>query len=237
MNDQVKITAEQAIINEQKDQVLQRFGEGIKFSEEKFNFRTVKELPAGANWPAVTDKEGNHLGFKRPTITLPLFRPQLSGVLAILQAGGPEADLILDAIDGVVFKQAYDILSANPTLAPQDFPLEQIALGFIASMPKETKSRGIDGELLEAWAADYIAVMPELTGKEPERVANAAELFKKKFSSCRSNKDFLTVLRGQLDIYVGNAPRAAEFTDVVEYLDKRLNELLAAVTVAVQDAL
>lgn len=237
MNDTAKITPEQAIINEQKDQILQKFGDAIKFSQEKFNFRTVKELPAGANWPEVKDKNGVALGFKRPSIELPLFRPQLSSLLSILQAGGPEAELILDAVDGVVFKQAYDILSANPTMQPQDFPLEQISLGFIASQPKETKSRGLDGELLEAWAEDYKAVMPELTGKEPARVANAAELFKKKFSSCRSNKDFLQVLRGQLDIYIGNAPRAEEFSDVVEYLDKRLNELLAAVTVAVQDAL
>ena len=240
MSDEMKITAEQAILNEQQEAIVAKFGDGAKINVEKFNFRTTKQeqMPEGVTgWPQVTDKEGNLVGFKRPSIQLPLYRPVLTSIITLLQNGGPEAELILDAVDGVVFKAAYDILASNPGMTAADFPLEQISLGYLASLPKETKSRGIDGELLAAFVEDYKAVMPGLTGKEQARVNNAATLFEKKFASCRNNKDFLQVLRGQLDIYTSNAPRASEFSDVISWLSTRLDELLAAVQVAAMDAL
>lgn len=238
-DENMKVTAEQAIYNEQVERIVGKYGDAAKISSEAFNFRSTKadSLPGGVNWPAVLDKSGEVSGYKRPKITLPLYRPTLSSIITILQNGGAEAELILDSVDDLVFKAAYSILAANPLMTAESFPLDQISLGFLASQPKETKSRGIDGELLSAFVEDYKAAMPEITGKEQARVNNAASLFEKKFASCRTNKDFLSVLADQLDMYIANAARASEFSDVTDWLQRRLSDLLAAASVTAQDAL
>lgn len=170
----------------------------------------------------------DNLGNKRETVELKLGMPSVEGLVKILETGGKGLDLLLAAAADIVISQARSILNENDTMTDKEFPYAQCAWDFIANMPEaEKRGRGIPKEVWEAFAADYVSIMPSVTGKTAEQVGNAVKIFLNKFQAVKSNKPVLSKLKEQLAIYISNSPNAEEYTDAVKFLSEKVDTLLA----------
>jgi len=193
--------------------------------EYKFNFKTTKDKETGDE-------------YKRPSVELKLPVPSVEGIVAILQAGGKQLELLQEAVSAIIVAQARSILNDNETMTGENFPAEQCTWEFIANMPEaEKRGRGIAKEQWDDFTADYIAVMPQLAGKTEEQVALAANLFAKKLAPVKTNKKALTKLQEQLAIYLNSAPSAESYFDCIKFLDEKIKSLLNAETAKVEDVL
>lgn len=177
---------------------------------QKFTFRFKK------------DKLGN----KRAPVELNLPVPTISGVVEILKAGGKELELLNDALYGVVKSVASEIVTENANISQDSFPIAQVLWSAIANMPKAERAT-IPQEQWDGFAADYLAVMPGLTGKTAEQVGLATQIYLKKFAMVKTNKPILGKLKEQLALYV-ETPNAENFSDVLELLLRRVEAYLTA---------
>jgi hypothetical protein len=196
--------------------ITANFDNKVDMKEYKFHFKTVKDKESG-------------IETKRPSVELNLPVPSVEGIIAILEAGGKQLELLLSAASDIVTSQARSILNDNDGMTAKDFPLEQCTWEFIANMPEaEKRGRGIPKEVWDDFSADYIAVMPGATGKTTEQVALAAKLFLNKFQQVKSNKPVIAKLREQLAIYANNSKQAENFADCIKFLDDKAETLLQA---------
>ncbi len=190
------------------------------------NTTDVKECKF--HFKKVTDKESG-IETKRPTVELNLRVPSVEGIVAILQAGGKQLELLQAAVADVVIAQARSILNDNDTMTAESFPHDQCAWDFIANMPDaEKRGRGIPKELWDDFVTDYIAIMPAITGKTTEQVSLAAKLFLNKFQQVKTNKPVVGKLREQLSIYANNSKNAETYIDCIKFLDDKAAALLEA---------
>lgn len=235
----------QALIESQTADIAAGFGDSVKIFVETFNFRTAKTLPEGANWPAVVEKELNEdgelvevvKGYKRASFPVALYRPTAAELVRFLEDACPEQEMLLDIVEDFVFSAAQKIVSDSATMETMDFPLDKISFALLARLPKEVKTRGLDKEELAAFCKDYIEVMPEITGRTVEQCTYAASAIEKRFANIKTDRLAQTKLRAYLDQYITNAPRAESFATVLDVLVRKLDELLAAETVALGDAM
>jgi hypothetical protein len=175
----------------------------------------------------VVDKETKE-EFKRPTVELELPVPSVEGLVEIITQGGKGLELLLDAAAEVVIGQARSIVNDKEDISQENFPLDKITWEYIANLPKaERRGGGISKETWEAFSDDYVAVMPSVTGKTAEQVANAAKILMNKFNLVKANKPVLKLLKEQLTIYVNNSPNAETYTECVEFLVNKADALLA----------
>ena len=108
----------------------------------------------------------------------------------------------------------------------------------IANMPEaEKRGRGIPKELWDEFVADYVSVMPSITGKSIDQVSLAAKLFINKFQQVRTNKPVIQKLREQLAIYANNSNQAEQYLDCIKVLDEKAATLLQADETALLDNL
>ena len=177
---------------------------------QKFTFRFKK------------DKLGN----KRAPDELNLPVPTISGIVDILKASGKELELLNDAIYGVVKSVASEIVADNANISQDNFPTAQVLWTAIANMPKAERAT-IPQEQWDGFAADYLAVMPGLTGKNADQVGLATQIYLKKFVMVKTNKPILGKLKEQLALYM-ETPNAENFQDVLELLLRRVDAYLSA---------
>lgn len=171
------------------------------------------------------DKMGN----KRPNVELHLPVPSNKGLVNILTKGGKGLELLREAIYDVVRGVAADFVSADEKISQDTLPVDKLLWDAIANMPKEDRrSSTIPQEQWEAFAKDYIEVMPGVTGKSAEAVGNAVEVYMKKFSIVKTNKPVLNKLKEQISLYTDRSPNAENFSDILELLTKRIDTYLAA---------
>lgn len=203
-------------MTDQANQIQANFDNKVDIKEYKFHFKTVKDKESG-------------IETKRPTIEMKLPVPSVEGIIAILEAGGKELELLQSAVESIIVSQARSILGDNENMTAETFPLDQCLWNFIANMPEaEKRGRGIPKEVWEEFAADYIEVMPAITGKTSEQVALAAKLFLNKFQQVKTNKPVITKLREQLAVYANNSKQAENFIDCIKFLDDKAEDLLQA---------
>jgi hypothetical protein len=200
----------------QTTDVQANFDNKVDVKDFKFHFKKV------------TDKESG-IETKRPTVELKLPIPSVEGIIAILEAGGKQLELLLTAVENIVVDQARSMLSDNEAMAEHDFPMDQCTWDAIANMPEaEKRGRGIPKEVWADFVADYIAVMPAITGKSVESVSLAAKLFAGKYQAIKTNKPVIRKLKDQLAIYFNNSSQAEQFVDCVKFLDEKADTLLSA---------
>ena len=200
----------------QNQNIQANFDNTVDVKEYKFHFKTVKDKESG-------------IETKRPTIEIKLPVPSVEGIIAILEAGGKQLELLQSAVSDIVVAQARSLLSDNENMTADNFPYAQCTWEFIANMPEaEKRGRGIPKEVWEEFAADYIEVMPSITGKTSEQVALAAKLFLNRFQQVKTNKPVIGKLREQLAIYANNSKQAENFADCIKFLDDKANDLLEA---------
>lgn len=169
------------------------------------------------------------LGNKRASLELKLPVPSVEGIIAILEKGGKELELLQDAIYDTVRGQAAAVISDDEKITAANFPISSILWATIANMTKaDRRSSAIAAEAWEGFAKDYIEVMPSVTGKSVEAVTNATIVYLKKFSIVKTNKPVLEQLKGQLALYADNSKNVEQFTDILELLLGKVDSYLSA---------
>lgn len=193
------------------------------------------------------------LGNQRPTVEIKAGVPSVEGIISILEKGGKGLELLQDALYDVVRSAiandvADDEKFAQATADTATLTLKEVtgkdAAGkeivvettlpkysweAIANQPREDRRASLIPE--ETWtdfAKSYQAIMPGVTGKSAEAVANATVVYLKKFSIVKSNKEVLSKLKDQLALYVENAKDAEQFQEVIDLLLKKVDTYLGA---------
>lgn len=190
--------------------------------DEKHDKKAVKFF-----FKKVVDKDTKE-EFKRPTVELELPVLSVEGVIDVLKTGGKGLELLLDAVAEVVIGQARSIVNDKEDVSQANFPFEKIDWEYIANLPKaERRGGGISKETWESFSDDYVAVMPSVTGKTAEQVANAAKILMNKFNLVKTNKPVLKLLKEQLAIYINNSPNAETYQECVEFLVNKADALLS----------
>jgi hypothetical protein len=209
-----------AVSKERLETVKASFDNTTDVITTKFHFKKVKAL----------DSEGKETGIesKRPSLEIPVPRPSVEGIIAILEAGGKQLDLLMEAVFEVPVSRARELINEDENLTADNFPYDKLTWEAIANLPKaERRGGGISKESWEEFAKDYIAVMPGVTGKTAEQVGNASKIFTNRFNSVKFQKPILKLLKAQLAIYTDNSPNAEQFTDVIEFLNNKADSLLS----------
>ena len=172
----------------------------------RFNFKSRR----------ITDENGNEIGRtkKQPSLTVDLPVPSTDEVIAMLQAGGAEAVLLMTQIGDTIYQAArgqFDEVieqfgdDDSKEVTADMLNYDQLSITYLANLPPS--SRGVQAISDEEWQAffeDYLAVMVAATGKTEDRIKNHINLFKKP-QKAKANKEVLKVLVDQLDIYLASS--------------------------------
>lgn len=198
----------------QTTDVQANFNPNIDYNDVVFRFRKVKDEATGVE-------------SKRPNLELKIPVLSVEGIIGVLKTGGKGLDLLREAVADVITSRARELVSENENVTAESFPFAELSWETIANLPKtERRGAGIAEEQWKAFAADYVAVMPQFTGKTVEQVTNAAKIFLNKFNQVKTNKKVIQKLQDQLGIYVESAPNAEQYTDCVEFLSGKATKLL-----------
>jgi len=164
------------------------------------------------------DKMGN----QRPTVELknvPV--PNENYVITILEKGGKELKLLLEVMASTVRSAAAAIVGDDEKITPESFPFAKITWEAIANQERAERAT-ISQETWEAFAKEYLEIMPALTNKDPEQLGNAIAVYMKKFAIVKTNKKVLEKLKEQLTIFVENTKNGEDFADIIELLQGKL---------------
>lgn len=228
----VRIAAAQAERAEKIKNIQAKFNNLVDMKDSKFFFKKVDITGPDPQNPEKKIKVGD---FKRPTVEIPLPVPSVEGIVEILKNGldaegknTKSLDLLMEAVTDVVSARARDIINDNEKITGlDDFPMDELSWEAIANLPKaERRGGGISKEVWEAFAEDYIAVMPAVTGKTAEQVGNAAKILLNKFNQVKTVKQVLKLMKEQLGLYVTNSPNAETYEDAVKFLLDKVDALI-----------
>jgi hypothetical protein len=191
------------------------FDKNVDIKPVKFNFRKVKDETLGTET-------------KRPSVELQIPTPSVEGVIAILQKGGKGLELLLDAVSAVVIARAKTLVDEDETITQDKLKVAELTWEAIANLPQaERRGGGIPKETWEDFAADYIEVMPALTGKTIDQVTNATKAYINKFAALKTNKPAINVLKQQLALYAAHSPNVEQYTDCLQFLVEKADKLLS----------
>jgi hypothetical protein len=155
----------------------------------------------------------------RNAVQLAMPYPSVEGIVGILEAGGKQLELLQEAIEKVINDAARELLYEDVTLTAGTFPTSKVSWNAISQQPKaQRRGGGIAKEIWEAFAQDYVDVMPSITNKTIEQVANAAKILMGKLAQVKTNEPVLQLLVGQLAVYADNSPNISEYMECVEFL-------------------
>lgn len=172
-------------------------------------------------------------GYKRPTVTVEYEVPSAEGIIALLQSEDKKVvELVESTVQSVITSYIRGFVDGDVEFdqAKLDALVAEgkVSIETIANLPKSERSV-LTKEELEAFAADYIAVMPAITGKAPQKVAAAAGLFVERFKRAAGDNAVLSILQEQLGVFVENAGEEllAKHEKAITYLAAKVEELLS----------
>lgn len=183
----------------------------------------------------IRDADGKVIGEgkKLPSVKIPAPVPTQEGILDIVQAGGKELELLLDAVAEVVGTQLRELVNAlrekdpNAEIKPEMVDTSKLLWSIIANTPKATRrGLGITEEDWDDFAADYRAIMPKVTGKDNDRIEKHIQIFKRKLQPVRNDKKALGVLAEMLQLWAANTSAMEDNQTVYEYLKERADTLM-----------
>lgn len=184
-----------------------------------FNFRTVTEK----------DDKGNVVSkTKRPSVELPLKLLTLEGIADIFVNGSEKAkELLLEAVRNVQTDAAKVLVDEKLDVSDSNFDYSCTDWDKIANAPKESRrGAGIPKEVWEDFCADYLEVMPGLTGKSVGQIENQVKALASRFQTVKFNKKILEIIKDCLDTYAASAPAAVTYQEVIVFLQKKAEEFL-----------
>lgn len=166
---------------------------------------------------------------QRQAVKLLVGVPSVEGIVQILENGGKGLELLQDALYDTIQASLRTFVADNETASQETIDLSKFTWDAIANQPREDRrSATISEESWKGFAADYIAIMPSVSGKTATQVGNAVEVFLKKLVQVKTNKPVLNALQVQLGLYVEHSPNASEYEDVLEFLLRRIENYLKA---------
>lgn len=186
----------------------------VAMKSVNFNFKKSKDKDTG-------------IETIRDTVQLGIPYPSVEGIVAILEAGGKGLDLLVESMENVVNAAAREVLYEDLTLTAATFPVDKISWEAIANQPKaQRRGGGIPKEIWEGFGQDYVEVMPDVTGKTIEQIANAAKILTNKLTQVRTNEPVLRLLVEQLAVYAEHSPNATEYEDCIAFLLNKADTFL-----------
>lgn len=189
----------------------------VDVKETKFTFRTVKD-------------EKTEVETKRATVEVKLPVPSIEGIIAILQTGGKELELLQQAVESTVSDFCKSFLADNPDVTTENFPYDKVTWFEIANQPEsERKGRGIPKETWEDWIKDYSLCMPGLTGKTDKQVEKQAAIMAQKLNPLKNHEDkekLLPKFKDMLTIYLNGSPNAEKYQECINFLMAKADQLL-----------
>lgn len=172
-------------------------------------------------------------GYKRPTVSVELDLPTAEGVATLLGSEDPKVvSLVTDTVAALLTSYVRGFVDADVDFdqAKLDALVAEgkISIEAIANLPKSERSM-LTKEDLEAFAKDYMEVMPAATGKSAEKVAAAAGLFIERYKRVAGDNAVLAVLQEQLGVFMEHAtPDMIQTHErVLTYLASKVEELLS----------
>ena len=194
----------------------------------KFNFKSRR----------ITDENGNEIGRtkKQPSLTVDLPVPTTDEVIAMLQAGGAEAVLLMTQIGDIVYQAArgqFDEIieqfgdDDSKEVTADMLNYDQLSISYLANLPPSSRGvQAISDEDRQAFFEDYLAVMVAATGKTEDRINNHINLFKRP-QKAKANKEVLKVLVDQLDIYLASSGNLEDTGTCAVRIRDRFNKWIA----------
>lgn len=170
---------------------------------------------------------------KRPSIKLAIPIVTFDGLLEAL-SDDKQQQFILDIIEEYIITAAKQQVSpvadeTKPVNDQESLDISKLTLNFLANQPRaERRGGGIAKEIWEAFAKDYVEVMPAVSNKTAEQVGNAAKILLSKFQLVKTHKNVISYLQTQLALWFQNTKQAEEFAECYEFLDAKAKTLLAA---------
>lgn len=170
------------------------------------------------------------LGNKRANVTLQVKQLTVDGLIDVLQRGEEkEVNLILEQCNQAFRDVLADKVGDDEAFDQAKYEALKLDWAAIANMPKEDRRvSSIPKEVWEAFAADYIAVMPGLTNTTVEATTLATEIYAKKMAPAKTNKKVLEKLQQRLALYADSSQKAEEFSEILELLTRRCETYLKA---------
>lgn len=170
---------------------------------------------------------------KRDTITLPLQFPTAQTIVDIFESGNERGiNKILGLMADAIIGQARGVLQDNPTMTAETFPQDQLGwAAYEAATEAERKFNGIPQSLWDSFKADFIAVMPSITGMNDadgiNRIKNAAKkLIDQRLAQDKTNKPILNALYARLALYAEKAPNAENYAECIKALETKITTFL-----------
>lgn len=188
------------------------------------NFNKLVDM-MDASFRFKKDKMGN----QRQKVEGKIPVPSVEGLIAIIEAGGKQLELLRDCTYDLVRGVVGEAVGSDENIKSlEQMDMAKFSWEAIANMPKEDRrSSTIPEEVWKAFAEDYINVMPGVTGKSKEAVTNATQVYLRKFQPWKSDKKLLGLLKQQLSIYM-EQPSAEQFVEILDVLVRRVDTYLAA---------
>ena len=196
----------------------------------KFNFKSRK----------ITDESGNEIGRtrKQDAVVCDLPVPSDSDIVELLTAGAEsqEAAIIRNAIAEIVYNQAREQFDEiidgfgdddSKVVSAAMLDYDKLTLAYIASIPPARRgAASISDDDWTAFFEDYLAVMVAATGKTADRIKNHINLFKKP-AKAKANKEVLSVLVDQLDIYMSNSANLEDTGTCASRISEKFKKWIA----------
>lgn len=184
-----------------------------------------------ANYNFDVDVKANDFSFKkftdketgiesiRETVQVAVPYPSVQGIVAVLEAGGKQLELLMEAVYTITNAAVRAELADDYSLNAANFPVDKVSWEAIANQPKATRrGGGIPKEIWDLFELDYIEVMPEVTGKTVDQITNAAKILKGKLTQVRTNEPVLKLLVEQLAVYADSTANLEDYAECVEFL-------------------
>ena len=202
-------------VNPQVDPVPANFNSLLDVKDMKFRWKKDK------------------LDNQRPTIEAKGFVPSVEGIAAIFNNQGKGLELLQEVMYDTIRSSVADYLNENEGATAESIDWTKFTWDAIANQSREDRrASSITPETWEAFAKDYIAIMPGITNKNEEAVTNATIVYLKKFSIVRTDKDTLSKLKNQLSLYVEHTKNGEQFQEILTLLFKKLDVYLKSDDVA-----
>lgn len=205
---------DEASMNTIADSVKSQFPSlTVKANEFKFKRAVDKETKAETHREAVT------LVVPYPT--------SVEAIVAILEKGGKELAMLQDAIEVIINDQVRELLYADTSINASNLDYSKCTWEYIANIPAaERKGNGIPKAAWEAFAADYLAIMPAVMGVEESKVAAAVKLYLGKLQAIKTNKPVLNAVIELLGMYAEKSPNAADHAECLSFLLDKASSFL-----------
>lgn len=196
---------------------------------QMFHFRKEK----------VKDEEGKEIEvFKLPSAKIPLPIPTREQVREIFNddTRTSEQKFVLDLIDDAFYAQARDQINEfrenNPgkdKLVTADvIDYSKLTINALANMPASERGNKVSDEDMAEFIKDYVAIMPQASGKDANKVKAQAGILEKGLRTVKTDKKVLGVMQNLLTVWAASSEALEEHQQVYDMLSNRIKKWLSA---------